>query len=325
MHATLAEWVSEALDSRDLPGPTKVVPLIVEASHRHFYRVSRDAASFVVMDSPPDKEQNDQFRIVQMVFVRHGVPVPQILAEDERGYFLLTDLGDKHFEDLYAVGEAERCLQIAIDQLINIQNVEDPSIPVYTDTRLRDELGIFSEWFVEGLLQAATPDDFSTNVGDVLVANALDQPQCCIHRDYHCRNLLLTDDGRLGIVDFQDALIGPATYDLASLLWDCYYRFDVPTVRRWQDYFAAHCRFDIATENFARSVDLMALQRQLKAVGIFARLHLRDGKSTHLGYIPPVFDTMRAIADDYPETAALARWLTRLVAPMTRQIEAVTS
>lgn len=322
MHTTLAEWVSGALERNNLPGISTVVPLVAEASHRHFYRITTGPRSFVVMDSPPDKEHNEQLRIMQKLFTQHGVPVPQILAEDERGFFLLTDLGQQHFRDAYAKGAVDECLQIAIDQLVNIQNVKDAAIPPYTETRLRDELGIFSEWFVEGLLEAQTPDDFTTT-SDLLVANALDQPQCCIHRDYHCRNLLITPDGELGIVDFQDALVGPATYDLASLLWDCYHRFDVQTVRRWQNYYEACCQFDF--ENLAKVTDLTGLQRQLKAVGIFARLYLRDGKTTHLAYIPPVIDTMTAIARSSPETTTLADWLSSMAAPAARQIDKATS
>ncbi len=322
MHTTLAEWVSQALERNDLPGISTIETLVAEASHRHFYRITAGPRSFVVMDSPPDKEQNEQFRIMQKLFTQHGVPVPQILAEDERGFFLLTDLGQQHFVDAYTTGAVDACLQIAIDQLVNIQNVKDAAIPPYTGTRLRDELGIFTEWFVESFLEAQTPDDFTTT-SDLLVANALDQPQCCIHRDYHCRNLLITPDGELGIVDFQDALVGPATYDLACLLWDCYHRFDVQTVRRWQNYYEARCRFDF--EDLAKVTDLMGLQRQLKAVGIFARLYLRDGKTTHLAHIPPVIETMTAIAESYPETTTLADWLSSVAAPTARQIDKATS
>ncbi len=319
MHAILAEWVADALTRAGLPGVSAIEPLVAEASHRHFYRITAGAQTLVVMDSPPDKELNDQFRIVQRLFSRHDVPVPQILAEDERGFFLLTDLGDTHFEDRYAAGAADHCLQIAVDQLINIQTLEDAAIPPYTEARFRDELGIFTEWFVERLLGAKAMAGFTT-VGDLLVDNALAQPQCCIHRDYHCRNLLLSDDDELGIVDFQDALVGPATYDLASLLWDCYHRFDEPTVRRWQSYYEGHCRFDFGAYDLARMVDLMALQRQLKAVGIFARLYLRDGKTTHLLSIPPVMATMTTNAGSYPETIALAEWLSDMAEPAARQI-----
>ena len=324
MHAILAEWVADALTRAGLPGVSAIEPLIAEASHRHFYRITAGAQTLVVMDSPPDKELTDQFRIVQRLFSRHDVPVPQILAEDERGFFLLTDLGDTHFEDRYAAGAADPCLQIAIDQLFNIQTLEDAAIPPYTETRLRDELGIFTEWFVERLLGAKTMASFAAT-SDLLVDNALEQPQCCIHRDYHCRNLLISDDDELGIVDFQDALVGPATYDLATLLWDCYHRFDEPTVRRWQSYYEAHCRFDFDTVDLARVVDLMALQRQLKAVGIFARLYLRDGKTTHLLSIPPVMATMTTNAGSYPETIALADWLSDMAEPAARQIAKATS
>jgi N-acetylmuramate 1-kinase len=174
---------------------------------------------------------------------------------------------------------------------------------------------------VEGLL-AETPDPAVTgDVFGLLVENTQAQPQCCVHRDWHCRNLLLRADGSLGVVDFQDALLGPAAYDLASLLRDCYYTFDEAEIARWRDAFLARTPLPIDPARFPRQLDLTAVQRQLKAVGIFARLRQRDGKSTHLQWILPVLERLIAVAERYPDLVPLAAWLRRLQPLAARRLE----
>ena len=332
-------------------------------------------SSFVVMESPPSLERNADFVARQRLFAAAGLPVPEIIAMDlDAGFFLLSDLGERSLEDAYGGPDRDLALELAVAHLVRLQGVAPADVPAYEESRFRDELHLFVEWFLGGLLQQ-TPAAALAPVFEALVANALAQPQCLIHRDYHCRNLLLDHQGRFGIVDFQDALVGPITYDLACLLWDCYYRFNVAERRRWlrryreqagfpnggegassesspallppamkgpdqpsasasippstmqsggQPWAGARrshseCGWDEAT--LTRALDLTALQRQFKAVGIFARLWLRDGKPTHLRYIAPVLDAMQEIVALYQETRPLSPWLKCLAADADKAVQ----
>ena len=310
MDDDLANWVAASVGAPI----ERVVPLRVEASHRRFYRIwmARSPSSAVVMASPPELERNDAFVAMQRLFSGARLPVPEIVAMDrESGYFMLSDLGEQHLEDAYGGPGERQALELAIANLVRIQEIETQAVARYEESRLRDELGIFSEWFLGRWLGEAL-DPGAQSAFEALIDNALGQPQCLIHRDYHCRNLLLDEDGRLGLVDFQDALIGPATYDLACLLWDCYHSFDEACLRHWQERYRVQSRFDFTAEALARALDLTGLQRQFKAVGIFVRLWLRDGKASHLGHIAPVLAAMGRIVGGYAETRHLSAWLQRL-------------
>ena len=310
----LAQWVESNVNA----AVAAVEPLLAEASNRRFYRVRLAAGepreqTLVVMDSPPQLEQNDAFVAVQQLLARHGLPVPAIVAmHSGNGFFLLGDLGDRHLEDVYGGPLQDTALTLAIDHLIDLQRIAAPGIPPYLESRFRDELGICIEWFLGALLDEHLPAD-AADAFEALIDNAVGQPQCLVHRDYHCRNLLLTPADGLGIVDFQDALTGPATYDLACLLWDCYHEFDDAERRRWQRYYQARSRFSFDERSLARALDLTGLQRQLKAVGIFVRLKLRDGKPAHLRYIAPVLGAAARISNSYRETAHLGSWLGGLI------------
>lgn len=302
--------------------------LPVEASNRRFYRGQlRAPATFeigpcthvILMTSPPALEQNSQFLHLAGVFRRAGLGVPAVLAVNENeGWFLLEDLGTRHFADLYGTPAEGPALAAALESLLTLQQVRDPAIGAYTGERLRTELGIFTEWFAGTGLGATLPTSVTDTVFATLVANALEQPQCCVHRDWHCRNLLFTDAQRVGIVDFQDALIGPACYDLASLLHDCYHRFDPSTAERWRTEWVTRSGFDLDPGRVPRLVDLTAIQRQLKAVGIFARLRLRDGKGTHVRWIQPVLLDLIERTAGYADLAPLHAELKRL-APLAAQ------
>ena len=308
----LAQWVESNVNA----SVAAVEPLLVEASNRRFHRVrlaGPETQTLVVMDSPPELERNQAFVAVQKLLAGHGLPVAPIIAMDRvRGFFLLGDLGHRHLEDVYGGPLQDPAIALAIDNLVALQRIEAPDIPPYLASRFRDELGIFIEWFL-GALLGERPPQATAHAFESLVDNAIGQPQCLIHRDYHCRNLLVTPDGGLGIVDFQDALIGPATYDLSCLLWDCYHEFDDAERHRWQRYYQSRSRFEFDPGTLAHALDLTGLQRQLKAIGIFARLKLRDGKVAHTRYIVPVLNCAARIAATYPETVELGSWLAGLV------------
>jgi hypothetical protein len=325
MEEAFAHWIDRKLERLGRGAPHRREPLAVEASHRRFYRLHGADGSLVAMSSPPALENNAQFVALARLFARHGIGVPELVAADvTRGFFLMTDLGEVHFADVYRdsrrYGGPQAVLPAAIATLIRLQQVHDPGIPPYTRQRFEDELGIYEEWFL-GRLLGERADPAPQAVFETLLAAAGRQPVCCVHRDFHSRNLLKRSDGSVGVVDFQDALMGPATYDLASLLRDCYYVFPEREVSRWRDAYLAQTPLPVDRDTFPRDLDFTALQRQLKAVGIFARLHLRDGRDSHLPHILPVLERIRDLAGRYPETAALAEHASTVLEPARTRLE----
>ena len=280
----------------------------MEASTRRFYRVWVRSGTFIAMDAPPATENNARFRALSQVFRAHGVAVPEVLAFDERGFLAVTDFGDRLFARVYEEGGEDSALELALQALARIQEVSSEAIPPYTAVRFRDELGIFSEWLVERYLHLPRPA-FLDAAWRELVEATQAQPTVTVHRDYHSRNLLLRPDGQLGIVDFQDALEGPVTYDLVSLLRDCYHEFAEPEVERWRRRFLELRDCGMDEDAFVRAFDLTGMQRHLKAAGIFARLHLRDGRSSHLPDIAPTLSRVVAVGGRYPELRRLAAWI----------------
>jgi aminoglycoside/choline kinase family phosphotransferase len=325
MNEALQTWCASEIDSvmEEKGGTLTVTPLKVEASHRHFYRLGNLVAdrnlTYVCMHSPPELENNDQFTALAKLFRSHGLAVAEILAADEtRGFFLLDDLGPLQLADVYGTDLMQPALNAAIASLHVLQDIHDPSIAAYDKDRFAMELGLFNEWFLS-LIKADTKPDPYQDVYEALIAQTQTQPQVCIHRDFHCRNLLY-NNARLGIVDFQDALVGPALYDVASLLRDCYHEFAEADVDAWLAIYLASSPLQIAQPDAKRWLDLTAIQRQLKAIGIFSRLHLRDGKSSHLGHIEPLLRRIINLADRYPETRPLCLRLHRLLKPTAQMM-----
>lgn len=315
----LTDWLHQVL--AEDPETLSVEALAAEASFRSFYRISPTRAAgssetWIVMDSPPDKERNDQFCHLARVFAGAGLPVTEVLAANPgSGWFLLSDLGDRDLETAYQQGQREAAVSAAITALVELQQVRDPAITPYTPQRFADELEIFSHWFLGGLLNQPLPIALQPSF-EALIERTVQQPQCCVHRDYHCRNLLFSDEGKLGIVDFQDALIGPAAYDLASLLQDCYHQFPEPIIAAGcAQYLAIRKTIDgqdYEADRFRQDLDFCAVQRQLKAIGIFARLAQRDDKTSHLHYISPLLERLTRMCGAYPELATLGKFLAEL-------------
>jgi len=329
MHATspperqqaLHAWVSAVLRARGDDAGATPQPLDGDASFRRFYRIRSGAASLIAMDAPPATENNAQFVRLAAFFKVAGVRVPSVLAHDlEQGFLLVEDLGAVHYAEVYAGAERDAALEAALQTLLRIRRAQDPDnvVPPYSRQRLYDELELFRIWLVEGLarldLTAAERGELE-RLWAVLVENADAQPKVCVHRDYHSRNLLWCPGGVTGVVDFQDALWGPELYDLASLLRDCYVRFDEAEVARWRERFrclAADAGVPLGQHdagNMAAVFDLTACQRQLKALGIFARLQLRDGRASHLLDIAPVLDRLIELFSAMPAHCGFANWL----------------
>lgn len=309
--------------------PLAVAALPAEASTRRFYRITAGAATFVAMHAPPATEDNPRYLRLAALLRGYGLATPAIHAADvERGYLLLEDLGFEDLEAAYARGEVAGPLAAALKALARLQAIPADAhvgdIEPYTLARFEAELGIFTEWLVERMLQLPVAGSFE-DVRQALLAATQSVPQCVVHRDFHCRNLIWRGD-TVGIVDFQDALVGPCCYDLASLLRDCYHVFDEPTVAVWRQRFFALAKPACDEALFARAFDLAAIQRQLKAVGIFARLYLARDRRSHLGDIVPVLERIAALAANYAETKALAQWLRADVVPAaSRRLQPLTA
>lgn len=323
----LESWLRDVLPAHGVATDVALDPLVGDASFRRFYRVAAGATPMIAMDAPPATENNVQFVRLAEFFGAAGVRVPRVLAHDlEQGFLLVEDLGRMHYAEVYETTEHDAAIEAALETLLAIRRARDPQgvVPPYTRARLHDELELFRVWLVEGLARLELTDSESREMAGIwntLVDNADGQPKVCVHRDYHSRNLLWCAGGITGVVDFQDALWGPELYDLASLLRDCYVRFDETEIARWRDRFAALADADglplesADPERFAPVFDLTACQRQLKALGIFARLELRDGRPSHLVDIAPVLDRLIETLRSQRGYSGFANWLAERVRP----------
>lgn len=283
------------------------------------------------MDAPPGKEDCVPFMRVAGYLESMGLNAPRILEADlDRGFLLLTDLGtDSYLDTLRRDSDQAPVLYTdAIDALLAMQlrgEAFQSHLPPYDEALLRVELSLFHDWLCETHLGIRFSDEDErawTDCCDLLVRNALEQPQVFVHRDYHSRNLMITPDNNPGILDFQDAVEGPLSYDLVSLLRDCYVRWPMGQIRAWShDFYAG---LDEATRNrvdalrFQRYFDLTGVQRHLKAAGIFARLNHRDGKPGYLGDIPRTLSYIVELTPLYDELGFLGPFIRERVLPAMR-------
>jgi aminoglycoside/choline kinase family phosphotransferase len=271
------------------------------------------------MDAPPDREDCAPFVRIAGYLEQMGLNGPRVLEADyEKGFLLLTDLGSRQYlDELHERPErSEELYGDALAALLTLQEQGrrfQDELPSYDEKLLRFELSLFRDWLCMRYLGL----DFAEEevewrvCADHLVDSALRQPKVFVHRDYHSRNLMLTDENNPGILDFQDAVKGPITYDLVSLLKDCYIRWPADRVLAWARGFHAAGlgkSHDVRNEaDFIESFELMGVQRHLKAAGIFARLWLRDGKPSYLGDVPRTLGYITEIAPRYPVLRSLAR------------------
>jgi len=297
-----------------------IEPASSDASFRRYFRVNVADDSFIVMDAPPDKEDVARFIRVADLLRHAKVNVPIIFQQNlHDGFLLLQDFGCQCFLDRLDINNADNLYQSAFDTLFNLQNntpLTNCGLPAYDQALLERELGIFTEWFLGNRFGLALPEQLWNITRTVLIDSALEQPVTCVHRDYHSRNLMATEQDSPGVIDFQDAVIGPITYDLVSLLRDCYIAWPEPLVEQWVSAYFQRLEqaklIDCGLERFQRWFDLIGLQRHLKAIGIFSRLDLRDGKSGYLQDIPRTLNYVTEVAAKYPELAEFGDHLQQL-------------
>ncbi len=298
----LHDWLRANLPN-NMNQKTSLESVAGDASFRRYFRVKNaQNERFIVMDAPPEKEDCRPFVEITKAWREQGVLLPQLFAIDlDQGFLLLEDFGDTLlFQTIDGEPvEKQRSVYIsAINSLIGIQDLDGAKgLPAYDRALLERELALFTDWLIGTALnitldeaeQAVIQSAFET-----LIESALSQSQCAVHRDYHSRNLMTLPSGQVGIIDFQDAVYGPATYDLVSLLRDCYIELDSELVKELAlSYKQASPIADVrnvSEAQFLQKFDLMGIQRHMKAAGIFSFLSLRDGKFGYINDIPRTFN-----------------------------------
>lgn len=323
----LSEWLEECLPAlcaaRGWTGVPRgeLSPASSDASFRRYFRWQAGAHSLILMDAPPPQEDCRPFVKVAGLLARAGVHVPTVLAADlERGFLLLDDLGRQTYLDVLTADNAAPLFADAMAALLAFQQlplVDD--LPFYDDALLRRELQLFPDWYVQRHLGfELDPLQLSLwdGVCDLLVGNALEQPRVLVHRDFMPRNLMLSRPNP-GILDFQDAVYGPVTYDITCLFKDAFLSWPQAAVDDWLHSYWEQARAAgiLLADDFAsflRASDLMGVQRHLKVIGIFARICHRDGKPRYLDDVPRFFAYIREVIARRPELADLARLLESL-------------
>ncbi len=280
-----------------------------DASFRSYQRLQQDANSWVVMDAPPDKEPCDRFIEIATKLRQAGLSAPEIIDQNlELGFLLLTDLGATPYLSILNADSKEPLYADALAALLQMQvNVTSHDLAEYNPALLSREMDLFHDWFLAELLGIRLNESQQkqwVSIKQTLIQNALEQPQVFVHRDYHSRNLMKIDTGNPGIIDFQDAVCGPITYDLVSILRDCYIDWPIGEVESLAlDYYRAAksaALLDVESQQFLLWFNLMGIQRHLKAVGIFSRLKIRDGKSDYLNDIPRTLNYLRQVSELEP-------------------------
>lgn len=298
-----------------------LTPASSDASFRRYFRWQGDGRSLIVMDAPPPQEDCRPFVKVAGLLAEAGVHVPKILAEDtEQGFLLLDDLGRQTYLDVLNQQNAEELFEDALDALIAFQQVDVAErLPAYDEALLRRELQLFPDWYLQRHLGVPLEGERLAaweRTCDLLVRSALEQPRVLVHRDYMPRNLMLSEPNP-GVLDFQDAVYGPVTYDVTCLYKDAFLSWPEPRVhdglsRYWRKAQAAGIPLPDRFEDFLRASDLMGAQRHLKVIGIFARICHRDGKPRYLGDVPRFFRYLENVIARRPELADLAGLLASL-------------
>lgn len=312
---------------------SEIVAVSGDASFRHYFRGFLGEHSYILVDVPPDRESCIAFVSIAQQFLAAGINVPVVhLVDYDRGFMCLSDLGETLLlEKLQQIQKQEDALleasvlyRLAFTELLKIQSCktsEDFPLPLFDETLLLQEMELFQHWFCEELLGLELTRlelQLLEQVFQRLIRQALEQTQLCVHRDFHSRNLLYDEGGQLGVIDFQDAVLGPVTYDLVSLLKDCYIHWPHQQVNDWAMQYAMMAQREgiignLEEENFLNSFAYMGVQRHLKAIGIFSRLYIRDNKPDYLQDIPRTLDYIHEVAKDKNDLNDFADWLVERV------------
>ena len=305
----LSRWVHQTKPN------AKLASASADASFRRYFRVTDQQQTWIAMDAPPDKENLVPFIDVGERLVAASVNAPAIYQSDlEQGFLLMDDLGNEPYLSKLNHSTADSLYGDAFSALVKIQSAKSTNLPRYDAKLLRTELDLMPEWFLQKHLGIGLLSSEKKALQDVfafLIQSSLEQPQVFVHRDYHSRNLMITNESNPGVIDYQDAVVGPICYDLASILRDCYIWWPEAHVSRWvEEYRLMAIEADVLaagvdSEQFKRWFDLIGLQRHIKVLGIFARLSHRDGKQAYLNDLPLTLSYVLNVAEQYPETSII--------------------
>lgn len=329
----LLDWLQDLPELKD-KNWSKPVAASSDASFRRYYRIEienpSEIASYIIMDAPVEHEDCRPFIKVSAELLRMGITVPEVIEQDlKHGFLLLSDLGSTTYLSVLENASEDRVEQLyqdALKALVKLQvngQEQAKKLPAYDSALLNTEMSLFPDWLLSKHLEIGFSEAEKNqwiNVQSTLAKSALQQPQGYVHRDYHSRNLMVLDKGNPGVLDFQDAVYGAITYDAVSLLRDCYIAWPAQQVAEWQRfYFLELAKHNMLSKNdwtgFQKSMDLMGVQRHLKASGIFCRLYHRDGKDGYLNDIPLTLNYISQVARDYKELTSLVRLVEDKVLP----------
>jgi N-acetylmuramate 1-kinase len=305
-----------------LSQPFTLTTASADASFRRYFRVHLADNTLIAMDAPPPQEDCKPFIKVAELLLEVGLNVPKLIAQDiAQGFLLLSDLGDYTYLSQINAQNASTLYGDAYHALIQMQLASKPNVlPPYDEALLTREMQLFPDWYISkhlGFELDAKQKAVLQATFAVLNRNILSQPQVYVHRDYHARNLMVTQDNNPGILDFQDAVYGPITYDLVSLFKDAYISWDEEiimdwVVRYWQSAKKAGLTINEDFGAFYRDFEYMGAQRHIKVLGIFARLYHRDGKEGYLKDMPLVMQYLRRVCERYVELRPMLRLLDTL-------------
>lgn len=316
---SLKEWVHQMA-----PQFTDFEPMVGDASVRRYVRVKSENQTAVVMDYPDNEKNTQIFLKIAQGFLKQGLCVPEIIAYDaSRGFVLMSDLGNDLYFNVLSPQTVDALYQNAMEALLLIQacdQFDDYDLPPFGRDLFFAEMTLFVEWYLGRHLNyvpTAKEKSLLDRVFRSLAEDALKQTQLCVHRDYHCKNLLKLEGKKVGILDFQDAVKGPITYDLMSLLRDCYIDWSDQQLQQWiQYYYDQACEAklikNISLPQFIQWFDWMTLQRNLKCIGLFPRLNYRDQKPQYMQYLPRVFNYALRVCQRYPHFSEFGKFLKRV-------------
>lgn len=329
--AELHQWVQTTLSDKGwLPaGPLILEALPGDAGFRSYFRTNTQP-SMLAVNAPPMTEKNEVFVYLAKILRQQGVHAPEVYASDfDHGFLLLEDLGEKQLLSCLEEDNADILYGEVITDLLRLQQTptDKLDLPHYDQPLLRQELALFSEWFATNLLGYTLNQEDQKLLEQLFTAlemQAMEQPQVLVHRDYHSRNLMIRDGLSPGIIDFQDGVIGPISYDLVSLLRDCYIHWPTDRVERWALAYGnmaveVGLIRPVTRDTFLRWFDWMGLQRHIKVLGVFSRLHLRDGKDNFLENLPLVIRYTLEVSEAYPELLPFADWFRTKLLPLAKQ------
>ncbi|MEM8593640.1 MAG: phosphotransferase [Pseudomonadota bacterium] len=320
----LHKWCNEYFK-----GEVECTPLSGDASLRRYFRITLNDTSYIAADAPPASEKNPEFVRIAQQLHETDILAPEVLAYDfERGFLLLSDLGDQTLLPLLNDETVDGYYTQSLHLMADMQQLSTSDLPAYDRELLLQEMELLPDWFVTKLLNRNLSDAERSMLNDafnVLIDSALEQPQVFVHRDYHSRNIMVTKAGELAVIDFQDAVVGGMTYDLVSILRDCYIEWPAHLVNNWvNDYYLFALQQgvledQVTLQQFQQWFDWMGLQRHIKVLGIFSRLSLRDKKDGYLNDLPLVLKYTLSVLAQYPEQpqlAALLAWFNDEIVPL---------